>query len=488
MSASPLISIESLTYPMHPPSVLKDINMEIFKGEALGLLGQNGSGTTCLGDIIAGRIQTATKNRTPSIMKTESISFETQREILSRIRHDDNANYNHGVIDQGETVGEFLQLDVMTSKAGEQLLEGTGLSRLLDRGLRFLSTGEFRRVLLCRALLRMPDLLLISLPFDGLDIHLRERLPTLLNDFLSRGGTMVVITGREEELPEFVNRVVLMREGRIVFDGQKDEALSQYRRFMKELPIQLNLDPVPPPQERKIPASSTPLVEMKGVEVSYASTPILRDIHWKVYPGQHWRIRGPNGSGKSTLLHLVTGDNTKGYGQELYLFGKKKGSGESIWSIKERIGFVSGELHLQHLVDTPLLGIVMSGFYDSIGLYDAPTPVEQQTAKKWCQLMGLEDYLNTRFSNLPFGIQRIALILRSMIKSPPLLIMDEPCHGLDASHTSWVLQCIARGVATLKSTILFVTHNPNHKIPGIDRTLDLVPHPAGGSTIRITRA
>lgn len=221
---------------------------------------------------------------------------------------------------------------------------------------------------------------------------------------------------------------------------------------------------------------------MRGVGVSYYSVPVLRDIDWTVLSGDHWRIIGPNGAGKSTLLSLITGDNPKGYGQDLHLFGRLRGSGETVWEIKERIGFVSGDFHLKYLVNQPLLAVVLSGFFDTIGLYDTPTNTQKELAELWCRRLGLKELLHTPFFDLSFGHQRAALILRSLVKGPDLLILDEPCQGLDEAYTRWVLEVLEIMAAGSSSTILFVSHDPGHRVPTIRRTLSLIPHPRGGYT------
>ena len=122
---------------------------------------------------------------------------------------------------------------------------------------------------------------------------------------------------------------------------------------------------------------------MRGVNVSYDGVRVLRDIDWTVRRGEHWALLGPNGAGKTTLLSLILGDNLQAYANDITLFGRRRGSGESIWEIKEHIGWVSPELHVHYARNVSCLSVVCSGFYDSIGLYRRPTEEQRATASRW---------------------------------------------------------------------------------------------------------
>ena len=479
-----LLALKKVDHPRRGPLKLKNLSLSINKGEALGLIGPSGAGKSLLGRILAGGVEPGRGERLASAEILELVSFEAQKSVMAGERYRDDTNFYQGFLDAGTQAGDFIFGPGKLDPPKKDLLARFSLDGLENRGLRFLSTGEFRKCLLCRALAREPDFLILDAPFDGLDISSRRELEGILRGFRREGRGFLIITNRSEDCSPFVSRVLLLAEGRLLFDGPIRQGMEAFRRVEPRmsppagqiLPPSSGALPSPPPKP------TLPLVEMRRVEVSYGSTPILRDLSWTVRSGGHWRIIGPNGAGKSTLLNLITGDNPKGYGQNLYLFGRKKGSGESVWEIKERIGFVSGELHLRHLVDQPLLAVVLSGYYDSIGLYNTPTAAEMEAANLWCRWLGLGEYLDTPFPKLSFGLQRIALILRSLIKTPELLILDEPCHGLEQAYTQWVLDALEIIAAEGSSTLLFVTHDPSHRVAAIHHSLTLVPHPLGGFT------
>jgi molybdate transport system ATP-binding protein len=317
-----------------------------------------------------------------------------------------------------------------------------------------------------------------------------------LEDLVSAGGkgpALLLITNRPEDIPPLVERTLVLSHGEIIFDGIQEDAVRLHRSLEPRLGLEGfsprgtgttagSFGSIGAEAEAVHEAHREPLITMEGIDVSYGGIPILRDIRWRVHPGEHWRIIGPNGSGKSTLLSLVTADNPKGYGQNLFLFGRRRGSGETVWEIKERIGFVSGDFHQKYLVGDTLLGVVLSGYFDSVGLYDNPSPVQLEKARLWCRRLDLTEWESTAFPNLSFGIQRAALILRALIKEPGLLIVDEPCQGLDEAYTRWVLDLLEIIAAEGASTLLFVSHDPSHEVPSIRKTLRLIPHGEGGYT------
>ena len=189
-------------------------------------------------------------------------------------------------------------------------------------------------------------------------------------------------------------------------------------------------------------AISNPLIQFNNVSVQYNEKAILKNINWEINRGDFWQLTGANGSGKTTLLTMLTGDNPKAYGQNIVLFGQKKGSGESVWEIKKKIGYVTPAMTELFNGRHSLEKMILSGLYDSIGLYKTPTIQEKIVANKWIDLIGLQSDKNTYFYQLPEEKQCLALIARAMIKHPPLLILDEPTHGLNDEMASLLITLI----------------------------------------------
>ena len=365
-------------------------------------------------------------------------------------------------------------------------IELTGIKKILDRGLKYLSTGEIRRTLLARALISGKQLLILSDPFAGLDAQSRK----IIFDFISGVEGLILAMERWHEIPDSITHVLEFADKEITFcgtradyekhiaerTGSRGRMTDQEESAFKELFGGAALRQAQEPQEVG-PQSDPCLVQMTSVNVSWGDNHILRNLNWTVNKGEHWLIQGPNGSGKTTLLELITGDNMQVFCNDVKLFGQKRGSGETIWDIKKKLGIVSYRLHVEYrmLGGTSLLNVIISGFRDSIGLYEAAKDTEIALAKKWLALGGFSGRENESFGNLSYGEQRAILILRSAVKSPVLLILDEPCHGLDEVFRTKILhlmELIGEGSST---TMLHVTHDPSEILPCEKHVLQLCP-------------
>ncbi|MFV0470424.1 MAG: ABC transporter ATP-binding protein, partial [Paludibacteraceae bacterium] len=208
------------------------------------------------------------------------------------------------------------------------------------------------------------------------------------------------------------------------------------------------------------------VVKMTGVDIVYGKHTVSQNINWEIKKGEKWALLGPNGSGKSTLLSYIFADNPQAYSKNLVLFDRKRGTGESIWDIKKRIGFTSSEMHLYYRENVSCLKVVESGFFDSIGLYRTCTEKQTEIAGYMMEVLKIE-YLSERsFLNISSGEQRLVLFARSLVKNPDLLILDEPFHGLDGENKKRCLQIIELYGQQPDKSIIFVTHR-QEEIPDI---------------------
>jgi molybdate transport system ATP-binding protein len=285
-----------------------------------------------------------------------------------------------------------------------------------------------------------------------------------------------------EIIPE-TTHIAYMKDGMIFMSGVKDEllnseALLRLHAFHYTLPPRLpeidSSNRIPP-----LPAG-IPLIEMKDVVVRYDGKSVLNGLDWTVMSGEHWKITGPNGSGKSTLLSLVSADNTQAYANDISLFGMKRGSGESIWDIKKRIGLVSTSFQQDYRAGATVKIVVISGFFDSIGVYAQYTPRQQEIALEWLEMLHMEKRRDDPFRDLSYGEQRLVLLARAMVKQPDLLILDEPCQGLDDVNREMVLKLVDHLGKTGATQMLYVTHHPEDSIPCITNSMELVPASGGG--------
>ena len=204
---------------------------------------------------------------------------------------------------------------------------------------------------------------------------------------------------------------------------------------------------------------------------------VLVNLNWEVKKGEHFLVRGPNGSGKTTIMELITGDNMQVFREKVYLFGSRRGSGESIWDIKKHLGIVSYRLHVEYRMvgGTDLQSVIVSGFKDSIGLYEPATDFELAMANAWLKLAGFAGREKESFGSLSYGEQRASLILRAAVKSPRVLILDEPCHGLDENYRGKILDLLETVAETGTTTLLHVTHEPSEVLACEKNILELCP-------------
>ena len=225
--------------------------------------------------------------------------------------------------------------------------------------------------------------------------------------------------------------------------------------------LDCEIDTLPSRDPSIAPATGTgPLVSMKQVTVVHGGREIISSFDWLVERGHHWKISGPNGCGKSTLVNLVSGDHTQCYSNDVTVMGMRRGQGETIWDIKNHLGIISPALHQQYRVSTNAFTVIVSGFFDSVGLYQEANPTQLQIAREWLEVVGMTALATQPFRSLSFGQQRLLLIARALVKQPPLLILDEPCQGLDGINRALVLRVIDRIVATGLTQLLYITHEP----------------------------
>lgn len=406
-------------------------------------------------------------------------SFETQQRLYERELYEDETDILDSV-DSGTTGLELLLESGADEPSARAAAERFGLGALLERGYRLMSTGETRLFLVLREVLAKPALLLIEEPFEGLDARWRAAAETLLCEFARDGGSWAALLTRASDLPRVATHWVVLREGAPALV----HAISAPSAALPELEQLLLLKqgavpelPSPPFAQLALP---DPLVRMRDCSVHYhlpngARVTQFEGLNWELRAGEHTLITGPNGAGKSTLLQLLSGDHPQCYSNDLWLFGYRRGTGESVWDIKQHIGLVSAALHRDYRAKGNLLSVVVSGLYDSIGVYrDVPEP-DWRLAQRWLDVIGLGDAAHARFDSLPWAQQRLALIARGLIKHPPLLILDEPTQGLDELGRHLVLAFLERLARLERTTLLFVTHRTDEQLPLFRHRLTFVP-------------
>ena len=366
----------------------------------------------------------------------------------------------HDIDEETPTVAQSLERSFLLSgpdtaerrQLQRHLYSLMGMEPLSDKIVIALSSGELRKMQLVKTLMANPRTLILDNPFIGLDIEARTMLSEQLQQLRQQGMTIYLLVARPNEIPEFADEV---RGERLEVRGER-------------LPAQTDIS-----HTSHLSPLTSEIVILRDVTIRYGNRTILDRLSWTIRQGEHWALQGRNGSGKSTLLSLICADNPQSYACDITLFGHQRGSGESIWDIKRRIGYVSPELHRSYQRNLPALSIVASGLKDTVGLYARATDEDRQQCLKWMQRFGIEQLAQRAFTQLSSGEQRLILVCRAFVKNPDLLILDEPMHGLDMPRQQLVKDIINDYCSDPQKTLIMVTHYDEELPSCINRHLTL---------------
>ena len=468
-TAKPIVRIESGLPMVREWQLAAPVDFVFGAGEHIAVFGRNGAGKTKLVEIILGRHP----------VKKGIIEYAFPSPVRKYVS--ENVKYLafkdcYG----GETEQNYY-------------LQQRWNSWDVDDERILLSSGELRKHSLSKVLGTEPCLLILDNPFVGLDAASRLVLGEQLRAIVQGGKTsLMLVLSREDEIPPFMTHVVEVKDEVVLpkkrlADWLAERGTETCGKGQDCGPGQAistgdahSIADSPPsengPSARRAaddPASSTEIVRLNKVTIRYGERTILKDLDWVVRKGEHWSLTGPNGSGKSTLLGLVCADNPQSYACDISLFGRKRGSGESIWDIKKHIGYVSPELHRSFKRDITAERIVANGLRDFHGLFTKANEEEIRTARKCLERFGAGHLAGTSFLNMSSGEQRIVLLARAFVKNADLLILDEPFHGLDDENVRMVRGIIEEYCQNPDNTLLMVTHRMEELPSCIDHNLTL---------------
>lgn len=484
------LALEKVSLRLGGKLFLRDFDWRARDGEQWAVLGPNGSGKTVLAQLIGGELHPASGalRLAPGITAhtTAWVSFEAQRALCADDARHDIADFLEEAVDPGTTVGALLGSSARDPRRIRPVCERLGIEALLERGLRFLSSGEARRTLFARALLSEPRLLVLDNPYEGVDAASRGVLRACVEELLAGPAHVLLLTRRSQDIAPGCTHVLLLDHGTVLDAGPRVGVLggaafaAQHARApaLGSVPLPVAADDA----LHHAPAAG-PLIALEDVHARYGEQVVFRGVNLRLDPGEHLCIAGPNGCGKSTLLALLCGDNPRAYGQHVTLFGRERGSGESVWDIKRRFGIVGNQLHLDYPPRTRARDVVASGFFDTLGLYDTCGPRQNRVVRAWLEVLGLDARADARFDSLSFGEQRMMLIARAMVKNPPLLILDEPCSGLDEANRARVLELIDRIGQETRTQLLYVSHESDEMPRCITRRVEFRRAAEGGFTL-----
>ncbi|TXD76536.1 ATP-binding cassette domain-containing protein [Algoriphagus ratkowskyi] len=389
------------------------------------------------------------------------IAYVSQKYEFHNKSHQQNfyfqQRFNSTESEEAATVLEYLK-EVDAKIAGLWTLESVSkllrLEHLLDKGIIKLSNGETRRLALALGLLRQPKIYLMDQPMTGLDVKSREEFGEVLKEIIA-AGVHVLISTSADEIPEGITHIAKIDKSGILETWTK----SEYHGLGVQLKSTASwgwqelgtLLPTSFPQRESI-------IKLENVTIKYGEKTILNQLNWEVKPGERWLLKGPNGSGKSTLLSLLIGENPQAYSQDFWLFDRKRGTGESIWDIKRPTGFVAPELSRYFPTNQTCRKVILSGFFDTMGLFKKASKEQEALGLRWMKLFNLESLANLPISRLSLENQRWTLLARALIKKPELLILDEASQGMDEFQRRLFKDTIQQICERSTMTLVYVSH------------------------------
>jgi len=494
-TTSPMLSIQQVTVRYLNNTLFTDLSFTLNKGENWALIGESGSGKSALLQTIGGNFNVINGSITYNFFEEYLLAHPgkqgqiTHHKLIALVEpkhHFRNLSnttdfyyqqrYNSSDSEDAQTVEAYLSGILAHQVATgywnyNKVIKTMKLDALIKKQIIKLSNGETKRLMIAAALLKNPKILLLDSPLTGLDIQTRKEFNNIIEEITTSGISLIMATS-PFEIPSVITHVAILENGNIKqtlpiadYDTAKLTGQQEDNIDKDELKSLLEIDPDKKPYEQ--------IIKMSNVTITYGSNVVLNKVNWDVKPGDKWALLGPNGAGKSTLLSLVNGDNPQAYANDIILFDRKRGTGESIWDIKKKIGFVSPELHQYFPTDNSCLQVIESGYYDTLGLFRPINKEKAEIALRWMKALEIEKYARVLLKNVPASAQRLCLLARALIKNPDLLIFDEPCQGMDTHQQQHFKNLVDTICSMSNVTLIYVTHY-QHEIPdSVDKVLKL---------------
>ena len=434
---------------------------------------------------------------------------------------------HQALLDQGGTTYKVLTggRGGNLTKAAQFLVVRFGLFPLLHRDVGTLSTGEIRKVLLVRALATRPRLLILDNAFDGLDVPSRAALQDIVSctiqgfrtDLLVQGVSathtartqVLLLTHRVEELVPEIATVSFFDETkkgrRLITHARGGDYETSEQLFARALNLPSTCttaalsSSLPSVEEVEswwsmdrseedaatVHALDEPLIRLEHVRVQKGEATLLQGIDWTIRSGEAWLVAGGNGAGKSSLSRvLAKRDATGAQGSiEMMINTKRSDSNVSLqkrWSHDDRevrsgVAWVSTELHMATARSSAITA-------QQVLEARAETLAVAETVAQWLGLGA--DMRSHEFRQLSQGEQKLVLIAAALASRPSLLVLDEPCQGLDLCNRELVLGLVERLCDRVnrrgesfrhvpRMSLIYITHHMEEMIPSVQRVLHL---------------
>jgi len=447
-----MIELNNVTLLKGGRKLFENFSLKIRPGEHWVIQGDNGAGKTLLLQLIAGAIH--------------PVSGEVHHHFIAAEDWDD---YYHQRLQKIHLVpthwlqaflsgfdGLFYQqryysveetnLPKVRDAFGEDLQklrvldfsESFNINNLLELEVTRLSNGQLKKVIIMRQLVKsVPKFLILDYPFDGLDAESRRDLSGFIDEIALKLGTQIIIVDHGPSLPNVINRRLVLNKFNIEKIGE--------------------IVPAPAPPSAPVQEQNTakalaaePVVEMKDLTIAYSGKKIISGLDWRINRGERWALTGRNGSGKTTLFSLIYADHPMAYSQKVFLFGRRRGSGESIWDIKKRINYFGPEQI--HFLNS---GHITSSGREYILLQAHKNPGRLQ---QLIDFFESQAYIDEPLRNLSSGQLQLVLLMNMFLDDKELLLLDEPFQFLDPHNHAKVTQYLNHYLER-DITLVLITHD-----------------------------
>jgi molybdate transport system ATP-binding protein len=482
-----LICLENTSLELNHRRLLSGIWLELQKGDVLCVVGANGSGKSTLLKLLAGQHwQTSGKRvyhfaqqpRASPIGAPIALVSPEMQERYQRLQHERSALE---VLKTGFAQTDFLYTPLEPAQE-QTVLELAGqlhLESLLEQPFFTLSKGQMRQVLLARAMLSQPQVLLLDEFFSGIDTTARQRLRHSVQHFLAQGGTLVYTTHRAEQPFAEHERVLGLVGGMFVAqkaEGRAQSAKGRVQRKASPALLSGQENVVQPSEGLQL------LIHIHNADVylwqleDNATAPdghqanqpkrILENIGFRLLEKQHWLITGHNGAGKSTFAKLLRGDLSPAVGGTVRWCGRED---VPIWERHAQIALVSSDVQYAHRVDATGFEIIASGFFGGVGWHGELESAQQARIFELANALDIFDLLEQNALYASQGELRKLLLARALVTAPKVIVLDEAFDYLDAASRDLVWRVLLEQNATL----VVIAHREEDKPPFAVQHLEL---------------
>ncbi len=449
----PLIDLHDVRVMLGHRTVLENVSWQLRAGEHWLISGPNGAGKTTLLRVIRGDqpIAYGSGSRTYRLAGREPEALASGKAAIGYL-----APELHERLLRMELPLDVRQLILggvhgtlylsepasAVERARVQLLaERLGIAGLLGEPMNELSFGQLRRALLARALAGAPRVVVLDEFAHGIDRQSREIIAQTLSEAVNEGTSLIVATHRREELPAAITHELRLEAGRVAWAGVLE------RPIVKKIADNGNVI---------ASANGDVILKLEAVDVYQEHRHALRGVNWEVRAGEHWYVSGPNGAGKSTLAKLLYGRLRTAYGGRI----QRDGSYEnvSVAHIRRAVSLISDDEQLRYDWSIPVADVIVSGFFASVGLMRKPSAEQIETARRLIADFAIEHLAQRPFLELSFGQRRLVLVVRALVRSPRLLILDEAMNGFDRDVRARILHRVEELAATGTAIVMIGHH------------------------------